>query len=106
LNETSFAVVGIGGFGLKGINSILPSKEAKLVYIVDVNRELAKDVSKKFSVDAISFDELLSKKDYDVAIIATPNVFHEELFIKLLKQGKDVWCEKPMTLSIQHIGCL
>ncbi|RLE49450.1 MAG: hypothetical protein DRJ33_08255, partial [Candidatus Methanomethylicota archaeon] len=62
--------MGIGGFGIKRINSILRSEVVELAYVVDINKELAKDVSKRIGIDAISFDELLSK-DYDVAIIAT-----------------------------------
>ena len=101
MDKIKFAVVGIGGFGSKRINSILRSEVAELAYVVDTNEELARGVSRRVGVDAISFDELLSRKDYDIAIIATPNVFHEELAIKILKSGRDVWCEKPMTISIE-----
>jgi len=100
MDRIRFAIVGLGGFGLKRLNSIMRSEIAKLVYVVDVNKEVAVDISKRVGVDTLSFDELLSKKDYDVAIVATPNRFHEELAIKLLEAGKDVWCEKPMSISI------
>jgi len=101
MDRIRFAVIGIGGFGLKRINSILRSKVAELAYVVDANEELVRSVSKRVGVNTVSFDELLSRRDYDVAIIATPNVFHEKLATKLLKSGRDVWCEKPMTISIE-----
>jgi predicted dehydrogenase len=100
MDRVKFAVIGIGGFGLKRVNSILKSEVADLTYIVDTNKDLARDLSRKFGVGYISFDELTSKKNYDVAIVAVPNFLHYELAIKLLEAGKDVWCEKPMTISI------
>jgi predicted dehydrogenase len=100
MDKIKFAVIGVGGFGLKRVNSILRSEVTDLAYIVDTNKDLAWDLSKKFSVDYVSFDELISKKNYDVAIVAVPNFLHYELAVKLLEAGKDVWCEKPMTTSI------
>jgi predicted dehydrogenase len=100
MDRVKFAVIGVGGFGLKRVNSILKSEVADLTYIVDANKDLAWDLSRKFGIDYVSFDELISKKNYDVAIVAVPNFLHYELAIKLLEAGKDVWCEKPMTISI------
>jgi predicted dehydrogenase len=100
MDKVKFAVIGVGGFGLKRINSILRSKIADLAYIVDINKDLGRDLSRKFNVDYVSFDELILKKDYDVAIIATPNFLHYEYAIKLLDVRKDVWCEKPMTINV------
>jgi predicted dehydrogenase len=101
MDKIKFAVIGVGGFGSKRISSILRSEVAELAYIVDINKELARKVNKETNADALSFDELLSRKDYDVAIIATPNASHEEFAIKILDSGKDVWCEKPMAISIE-----
>jgi len=101
LDKIRFAVIGVGGFGQKRIKSIMKSSMAKLSYITDINAKLVEDLSKKLSINVVSLDELSSKKDYDVTIVATPNLFHEELVIKLLKSGKDVWCEKPMAINIE-----
>ena len=100
MDRVKFAVIGVGGFGLKRINSILRSEVADLAYIVDINKDVVKDLSRKFNIDYVSFDELKLKKDYDVAIIAVPNFLHYEFAIKLLETGKDVWCEKPMTINV------
>jgi len=100
MDRVKFAVIGVGGFGLKRINSILRSEIADLAYIVDINEDLAKNLSRKFNVNYVSFDKLILKKDYDVAIIAVPNFLHYEFAIKLLEAGKDVWCEKPMTINV------
>jgi predicted dehydrogenase len=100
MDKIRFAVIGVGGFGSKRINSILRSEVADLVYIVDIINDLAYDLGRKLGIECVSLDKLISKKDYDVAIIAVPNFFHYELAIKLLEAEKDVWCEKPMSTSV------
>jgi len=100
MDKVRFAVIGIGGFGLKRINSILRSEVAELAYIVDVNEELTRNLGRKYGIESIGFDGLLSRKDYDVVIIAVPNVLHYEITVQLLELGRDVWCEKPMTISV------
>lgn len=101
VDRVRFAIIGIGGFGKKRADSILRSRCAELTYVVDVDEEAAKNASKDLGVTTVSFEKLLSKNDYDVAIVATPNASHEDIVIKLLKAGRDVWCEKPMSTSIE-----
>lgn len=100
MDRIKFVVIGVGGFGLKRINSILRSELADLAYIVDVNKELALDLSKKLGVDYVNFEDVTSKKDYDVAILCVPNFLHYEFAVELLERGRTVWCEKPMTINV------
>jgi predicted dehydrogenase len=101
MDRVKFAVIGVGGFGLKRINSILRSEVADLTYIVDTNENIVRDLSRKLGVDYVTFDELTPRKDYDVAIVAVPNFLHYDFVIRLLEHGHDVWCEKPMTINIE-----
>ncbi|MEM3549518.1 MAG: Gfo/Idh/MocA family oxidoreductase [Candidatus Bathyarchaeia archaeon] len=100
MDKVKFAVIGVGGFGLKRINSILRSELADLAYIVDANKNLALELSKKLGVDYANFEDLISKKDYDVAVICVPNFLHCEFAVKLLEHRRTVWCEKPMAINV------
>ena len=99
MDSVRFAVIGLGRFGQKRIRSILANQGLDLVYVSDVNRELTRNVAKQTEASGIEFDELLGRRDFDLALVAVPNRDHFDLVVRLLADGHDVWCEKPMSVD-------
>ena len=48
------------------------------------------------------FEEILERPDIDVICITTPDHWHAAMAIAAMKAGKDVYIEKPMTLTIEE----
>jgi predicted dehydrogenase len=48
------------------------------------------------------FRELLTRKDIDAVVIATPDHWHAVQAVKSAEAGKDIYCEKPLALTVKE----
>jgi len=50
----------------------------------------------------VDYHELLDRKDIDAVVIGVPDHWHTAIAMDAAKAGKDIYCEKPLTLTIHE----
>lgn len=96
--------IGVGGQGRSNLNGFLG--KATPVAICDVDQKhlaTTQAMTQAKGVAVETFDDyrrLLDRKDIDAVVISTPDHWHAKLTIDACAAGKDVYCEKPLTLTV------
>jgi predicted dehydrogenase len=92
-------VVGYGYWGPNLVRNFAETTGAELVAVSDLDPKKLETVKKRFPTvrTTTRFQELLEDKTIDAIAIATPVSTHFELGMAVLKAGKHLWLEKPMT---------
>ncbi|MBD3413024.1 MAG: gfo/Idh/MocA family oxidoreductase [Candidatus Aminicenantes bacterium] len=95
------AVIGVGGMGRAHLN--YPG--SRLLAVCDVDEthlQRTLELSGPEVRGYKDFREVLERGDIDIIHIATPPHWHGIISRAAAQAGKDIWCEKPMTRTIQE----
>jgi predicted dehydrogenase len=104
----NIGVIGCGGRGTGLLGDLVRrsrdrSANIKVVAVCDIY-EPRKERAAEISEGRVFHDytELLAHPHIDAVVIATPDHWHAKMCIDAMNAGKDVYCEKPMTLYWQE----
>jgi predicted dehydrogenase len=98
----------IGAIGMRYQGSVITEKalaEGDLLAIADVDSQVAEKARQQFGGKATVYEDyrrLLERSDLDVIMIGTPDHWHTRMVVDACRAGKDVYCEKPLTLTIEE----
>jgi len=100
--------IGLGGMGTRDMQDFLTNADVQIVAVCDVDTNHRNRA--KSTVDAHygntdcatynDFREVLARDDIDTVLIATPDHWHALIAIAAAKAGKDIYCEKPISLTV------
>jgi predicted dehydrogenase len=98
----NFGLIGCGGQGRGDARNA--QRYGKIVAVCDVDIRHLANARKDFpGADGYSdFRKLLERKDVDAVICGTVDHWHTLVSMATMKAGKDIYCEKPLTLTIDE----
>src|SRR5262249_34702361 len=100
------AVIGCGGMGSGHLRQLVKRAEADNVQVVgvcDVYERRIERAKKTGSCEGYGdYRKILERKDVDAVLIATPDHWHGKITIDAMESGKHVYCEKPMTHTVEQ----
>jgi predicted dehydrogenase len=96
-------LIGSGGRGREDWGTFLKQPGMEPVAVADVYdpfREKGIEMTGGRAKGFKDFRKLLEQKDIDAVIVATPDHWHALITIAACEAGKDVYCEKPLSLAV------
>ncbi|HEX2860351.1 MAG TPA: Gfo/Idh/MocA family oxidoreductase, partial [Lacunisphaera sp.] len=116
-NRIQVGIVGNGLIAGSHVRGLLGRDDCQIVALCDVWRSKAEKMQKQIeqgyadSAGTSGFkgialhgthEELVARADVDVVFVTTPDHWHAPVSIAAMQAGKDVYCEKPMTLTVRE----
>ena len=102
-DRLAFAAIGVGGRGTQLADNA--SKFGDIAAVCDVDRSHAERGRERFGGKADIYEDyraVLERSDIDAVTIGTPDHWHIPIAIAACRAGKDVYCEKPLSLTVEE----
>lgn len=109
-NRVVVGCIGVGDRGTYLLETVLQEKDAQVVAVCDVKtdrRERACKMVNDFYENQdcaayVEYEKVVSRDDIDACIIASCDHWHALLSLVATKAGKGVYCEKPLSVSMEQ----
>ena len=113
----TLGLIGVGNMGSLHLGPLLGNREVQIVAVCDVDRakrdEAQRKIEEHYAAERAEgkfhgcatyneFETLLDRDDLDAVLIAVPDHWHAIIAIAACRAGKDVYCEKPLSLTIRE----
>lgn len=107
MKKVKWGIIGLGNIANKFAQTVKAMDSVELEAVASRNKEKSEVFGKVYDVSSKkcygSYEELVKDESIEAVYIAVPHVFHKELSIMCLRNGKAVLCEKPVTMDGNEI---
>ena len=103
-DRVRFASIGTGTRGCELLEASLSVPGVECVAVSDLydsRHEAAQEAVQKQVPATRNYKEVLDRKDVDAVIVAVPDHQHRRVVVDACAAGKDVYCEKPMSHTVE-----
>ena len=103
--QTRFGVIGCGAIAtLHHIPNLKRAPGAEVIAVADKNEKRAEEIANRFKIPQRYEDHrrLINEADVDALVVCTPTKYHAQAVIDALKENLNVFCEKPMCLTLEE----
>jgi len=102
------AGIGMGGQGSGDLGEFMGDPRIQVVAVCDVKHGNLENIknhvngryNNKDCKGYVDYREVIVRNDIDLVLCGTPDHWHAQVTIDAMKSGKDIYCEKPLTLTI------
>jgi myo-inositol 2-dehydrogenase/D-chiro-inositol 1-dehydrogenase len=105
MNKIKFGIAGVGRMGSIHLENLVTKfQDAEVVAISDINPNI-NTLAEKFGVSKVynQYEDMVNDKEVEALVICSPTNFHANHIILAAKAGKQIFCEKPMDLSLETV---
>lgn len=104
MKELNWATLGCGVIANQ-LAQAMQAKGRKLYSVANRTHQKAVDFAEKYGIEKVydNIDEVFEDENVDIIYISTPHNTHIEYLRKALKSGKNVICEKSITLNSREL---
>ncbi len=101
MDKVKVGIIGVGYLGMQHARIISYLEEAELRAVADVDFKKALEIGNRHGVKYFqNYEDMLD--EIDAGIVSTPTSEHFQISMNLLKNGKHVLVEKPITETIEQ----
>lgn len=98
----NIAIIGAGTMGKKHLLSWTAIAGANVKYLYDIRKDVAKQLTEGRNIIVPdNFNDILQDEDIDIVDICVPTYLHKQYAQEATKACKNVFCEKPLSLTVE-----
>ncbi len=95
--KKNIVVVGCGHWGKNLVRNF--AEIGSLYAVCDPNLDLSSELSEKYKVHNLSFEQILEDSNIQGVVLAIPAPLHASFAIKVMNSGKHAYVEKPLAMN-------